>query len=184
MITIKKMRSVVKIAGLLIIFASFLSCKNITTETEELVSCPDSIAKLALDYAVKYSQADTEYEYGGQDLLRAIKIDCSGLVVNCYRYSTEGTGYALPFYDAAVKDFYQNYSVKTENPRPGDLIFMGDEDFPTHISIFVKEENGRIYFIDSTFKPEAGLNGVSERSYTKGDPKFISFGILLLRLLP
>jgi hypothetical protein len=52
------------------------------------------------------------------------------------------------------------------------------------MSIFVKKEDGNIYFIDSTYKPENELNGVTERYYPEDDPKFLSYGILLLYYHP
>jgi hypothetical protein len=159
-----------------------ISCHPLgDNDTFVLIECPGTIAKKALSYAIEYSHKDTQYEYGGQDYLRAIKIDCSGLVVNCYMYAIVNTEYFLPFTDAAVIDFYKKWTVKTNIPRPGDLIFMGDnENMPTHISICVKINDNNIYFIDSTFKPEEGIDGVSERFYRKDDPRFLSFGVLLL----
>jgi cell wall-associated NlpC family hydrolase len=147
-----------------------------------LAPCPAFIAQKALEYATEYSKADTEYQFGGQDLLRSIKIDCSGLVVNCYYYAIKNTMYSLPFDDAAVIDFYVLYSKKTTTPMPGDLVFMGDKaaSNPTHVGLFAREENGEIYFIDSTYKPVDGINGVSERHYPKNDDRFLSFGMLLL----
>jgi len=145
-----------------------------------LIPCPASTAQSALDYAREYVQGDTVYEYGGQDGLRAIRIDCSGLVVNCYHYALEGTGCSLPFEDAAVIDFYRDWTQETGTPRPGDLVFMGEGAVPDHMSMFVKSEGGYIYFIDSTFKPEDGIDGVSERYYPVGDTRFIAFGVLLL----
>jgi hypothetical protein len=133
---------------------------------------------------MEYSQKDTEYELGGQDLLRAIKLDCSGLIVNCYKYATDGTGYILPFTDAAVINFYKTYTIKTNVPRAGDIIFMGDnKNAPTHMSIFIRDDNEFIYFIDSTYKPEEGINGVTERFYHREDERFLSFGVLLLGML-
>ncbi|MDR1444082.1 MAG: C40 family peptidase [Treponema sp.] len=157
------------------------SCTGLN-QSPELTPCPADIARQALEYAFDYSTADTEYEFGGQDSLRAIKIDCSGLAVNCYKYAVAGTDYYLPFYDAAVINFFREWSVSTIDPRPGDLIFMGDDkNSPTHMSLFVKKEGGNIRFIDSTLKPEELINGVSERHYPENDERFLSFGILLLK---
>jgi hypothetical protein len=157
-----------------------LSCDDLS-RSSEFTPCPSAIAQKALEYAVECAHADTEYEWGGQDLLRSIKIDCSGLVVNSYNYAAAGSGFGLPFHDAAVINFYNTWSIPTINPRPGDLIFMGeDKNNPSHMSLFVKNENGNIYFIDSTLKPEEGINGVSERYYAENDGRFLSFGIVLL----
>ncbi len=146
-----------------------------------LIEAPDATAAEALRYAYRYVDEDTEYVYGGQDGLRTIRIDCSGLVVNCYGYAVSGTPYALPFDDAAVIDFFRTWTRGTTSPRPGDLAFMGDDPAaPSHIALFVKEAEGRIYFIDSTEKPEEGIDGVTERSYASDDARFLSFGRLLL----
>lgn len=167
---------------------SVLSCElplkqtNIPIDSISLLQAPEWLAIEALEYAKKYTIIDTEYFLGGQDWLRAIKIDCSGLVVNCYAYAVKNTQYTLPFADAAVINFYDKWTKITETPRPGDLIFMGDptELKPTHIAIFVKEDNEFIYFIDATSKPEEGINGVTERYYPKNDLRFKSFGAMLL----
>jgi hypothetical protein len=159
----------------------FLSSCDDLNRTSDFVPCPAEIAKRALEYALEYSHNDTEYEWGGQEPLRSIRIDCSGLIVNCYNYAIAETMFSLPFYDAAVINFYKEWSVPTNNPRSGDLIFMGeDKNNPSHMSLFVKTEGGNIYFVDSTLKPEDGINGVSERNYPKSDKRFLSFGVLLL----
>lgn len=61
------------------------------------------------------------------------------------------------------------------------MIFMGEESSNkiTHIAIFDREENGEIYFIDSTENEE--VNGVSERHYKKDSRKFKSFGVMKLK---
>jgi hypothetical protein len=160
------------------------ACKMIT-KNDILIECPSDIADKALSYAHEYADADTEYEWGGQDLLRSIKIDCSGLVVNCYSYAIAGTDYYLPFRDASVIDFYNKWTIQIDNPRPGDLIFMGDnKNYPTHMSIFEKNENGNIYFIDSTYKHDDEINGATERYYSEKDSRFLSYGALLLNYHP
>lgn len=156
-----------------------VSCSPIIDNN--LVECSEIIAKNALNYAIEYSNADTEYSWGGRDHLRSIKVDCSGLVVRCYQYAVNGTIYSLPFQDATVNTFFNYWSTKTDNPRKGDIIFMGDNiNNPTHMGLFVKEENAHIYFIDSTLKQEDNINGVSVRFYPKDDIRFLSFGRLLV----
>lgn len=169
----------------------FLSCQNEANDTirptidyQSLIPCPAETANSALDFATEYSQNVTEYELGGQDMLRSIKLDCSGLIVNCYKYATYQTEYTLPFTDAAVINFFEKYTIKTNVPRPGDILFMGDNrNQPTHMGFFVRDDNEYIYFIDSTYKPEEGINGVSERFYHREDKRFLSFGVLLLGML-
>jgi cell wall-associated NlpC family hydrolase len=167
---------------LLVVLAALLfSCQNDVSISSNLVECPAGIAERALFYAYNYSKADTEYELGGQDMLRAIRVDCSGLVVNCYKYATINTSYYLPFNDAAVINFYQEWTIETRTPKPGDLIFMGnDKNEPSHMAIFVENKGGNIYFIDSTRRPENGIAGVTKRYYAETDNRFLSFGILLL----
>jgi hypothetical protein len=161
----------------------FFSCKSDITVNDILAECPVDIADRALSYAYEYSEADTEYEWGGQDLLRTVKIDCSGLIVNCYVYAIRNTKYSLPFNDAAVINLYREWTVKTDLPRPGDLIFMGDDrDTPSHAAIFAKKKDDCIFFIDSTLKTTDAIDGVSERNYAESDPRFLSFGVLLLRI--
>ena len=162
----------------LIIVIILFSC---TENTPELIECPEAIAKKALIHAIDYSNADTEYSWSGREPLRSIKVDCSGLVVNCYKYAVNKTQYSLPFQDATVSTIFSQWSVKINSPRQGDLIFMGDnKNDPTHMSLFVKEDDAYIFFIDSTLKPEDNINGVSERFYPKDDNRFLSFGRLLV----
>ena len=133
-------------------FKSF-GMMHLQTSGGEPVDCPEDIAARAYGFAVQYKNSDTEYAWGGQDPLRTIRIDCSGLVVRCYQYAVAGTEYDLLFADETSAGMKQ-YSTETENPRAGDLIFMGDENSDTinHIAIYARRENGRIYFIDSTQK--------------------------------
>jgi hypothetical protein len=87
----------------------------------------------------------------------------------------------LPFYDAAVIDFFTQWSTATLSPRPGDLIFMGtNKNRPTHMCLYVREDDEYIYFIDSNTIPSINVNGVSERFYPKNYTGFLSFGRLLI----
>jgi len=157
-----------------------LSCTN--ENDLQLIECPKQIALNAINYAKEYVNADTQYEWGGRDPLRSIKIDCSGLILRCYEYAVNNTEYLLPFYNATVSTLFNKWSIKTDNPRAGDLIFMGDDkNDPTHISLFIRNDGMNIYFIDSTLKPEENINGVSERFYLIDDERFLSFGRLLIQ---
>lgn len=176
-----------KIFIIFFVFCFWGCYHNKNLNRTQFIACPKEIANKALLFAYKYKNSDTEYEWGGQDSLRAIKIDCSGLVVNCYQYAlNENIECKLPFYDASVKDIFNNYSFLTDSPNPGDIIFMGeaDKDFPTHIAIYVKEENNNIYFIDSTKKAAVdghpAINGVTERFYNKVDKRFKGFAKMKL----
>ena len=114
----------------------YISC-NSTFLNEKLYPIPDDIKDRVVYFAQKYTEANTEYEWGGNDALRAIKIDCSGLVVMCYKYALVHTEYELPFWDSTVNDMHTNWTIATQNPSPGDLIFMGDANSNTltHMAI-------------------------------------------------
>ena len=133
----------------------------------------DHIRKKALEYAQEYCRVDTEYYYGGQDMIRAIKVDCSGMVINCYKYAIANTGYKLLFDDTTAANLYSKFSDHTTNPKPGDLIFMGDTNSKTvnHIGIFVKKQGSTVYFIDATEG-----KGVAERNYDINNSKIKGFG--------
>jgi hypothetical protein len=164
------------------------ACSNsFSPDTVNKIECPKDIGEKVVEYAKMYVERDTEYEWGGQDFLEkngTIKIDCSGLIVNCFKYSVAGTRYSLFFDDAAVIDFYNMWTINVNDPRAGDLIFMGEVGNipPSHMSIFVRMDNENIYFIDTTLKDEEGINGVNERYYIKNDPKFISFARLIMKI--
>jgi len=145
-------------------------------QTQDFKAAPEYIRTRALEIAQYYIGMD--YEYGGQDhysTISALGIDCSGLVVNAYEEAVIGTPYALPFYDAAVVNFLNTYTTPIETPEPGDLTFMG-EDSVTHIAIYEKTAGDNIVFIDA-FETDGN---VQERSYDKDNPKFKSFGRLLV----
>ena len=144
--------------------------------------CPSEIAKLAFEYAKEYAAADTEYVYGGQDPLRAIRIDCSGLVIMCYTYALQGTDYKLIEPDMSSVYMYENAATITTTPRQGDLIFMGDDsNDPSiyHIAVFDRFEGDQVYFIDSTSQGQ--INGVSERHYARTNKKIKAYGIMKLK---
>jgi hypothetical protein len=164
---------------------SALSCSNLIIAGERgVVLCPEDVALRAEENARAYCAADTRYLWGAQDQPGApapLNIDCSGLVVNCFRAAAREAGYGLPFADASVEDFLEQYSVPIRNPRRGDVVFMGaPRQYPTHMGIFAGRDAGRIWFIDSTIKPEEQVDGVSLRSYPENDPRFLSFGRMLL----
>ena len=173
------MKKLLLAMGFLIIL---FSCEEIENSFD-LIEAPEQITNKALEYALKYKDADTEYYWGGRDYLRSIKIDCSGLVLRTYQYAVNGTQYTLPFQNATVNTFFNQWTVIIEDPRPGDIIFMGDDkNNPTHMSIFVENKEDYIYFIDSTLKPDENIDGVSERSYLENDSRFLSFGRLLVQV--
>ncbi len=161
----------------------YLSCVNIFTTNVhqyEKILAPEEVRVAALKYAHKYEELGAEYEWGAQDPLpQRLAVDCSGLVVRCYQYACRDYGYVLLFDDMTAAGM-QNYSIKIDTPEPGDLIFMGEEGIVSHIALFERREGNIIYFIDATEIPEQNINGVTERSYESTNPKFISFGRLLI----
>ncbi len=80
----------------------------------------------ALDYAKQYIAMGTTYEWGAQDPLPRLSVDCSGLVVRVYGYACEDLGYRLPFRDMNAAGMVKY--CKEVPPEPGDLIFMGDNN--------------------------------------------------------
>ena len=138
----------------------------------------DYIRSKALEYAKWYCQEDTKYVYGGQDPIpRVLKVDCSGMVINCYKYAVENTKYKLPFNDTTAANLHSTYSYPTNTPQPGDMVFMGEANSSkiSHIGIFVKKSGSTIYFIDAT----DGI-GVSQRSYDKSNSKIKGYGQIKL----
>lgn len=180
-VCVKRRREILP-AVLLLLSALFPSCGD--SENGTVVDCPAEIAARAFRFAELYRDSDTVYEWGGQDPVRsAIAIDCSGLVVMCYKYATVDTKYSLLLSDMSAGYMRENSAaiIELEQMRRGDLIFMGEEDSSdvTHIALFDCMENGSVYFIDSTEKDD--ISGVSRRSYSKDDGRFKAFGIMRLR---
>ncbi|MBO5137568.1 MAG: C40 family peptidase [Spirochaetaceae bacterium] len=151
------------------------------TKESNQILCPRYIKEKVVDFAYQYADADTFYEWGGQDPLRAIGIDCSGLVVRCYSYATSGTGYSLIQSDMSSAYMYESATSQTTTPEAGDLVFMGEVNSSaiTHVGIFVKKLGTEIYFIDST--DSGSTNGVSERSYDISNKKIKGYGIMKLK---
>lgn len=155
---------------------------NDTSRSYTIITAPKDIRVRAFRFAELYRDSDTEYEWGGQTPVRAaIKIDCSGLVVMCYKYALVDTKYLLIENDMSSNYIYEHASELIVSPEQGDLIFMGEEnsDKVTHIAIFDREENGEIYFIDST--DNGTVNGVTERHYPTDSKKFKAFGIMKIK---
>ena len=178
-----------KIRRYLIAALSFLiiSCNNGTEDNTSFteIDAPAEISERAYSFAELYEQSDTEYHLGGQDPVRAIQIDCSGLIIMCYKYALVDTMYQLLVSDMTANYMYKNASThiaKTELQK-GNLIFMGESDSSevTHIALYEKLENGRIYFIDSTQKDTNGdgindIDGVTYLNYSEDDSRFKAFG--------
>ena len=178
-----------KIRRYLIAALSFLiiSCNNGTDDKTSFteIDAPVEISERAYSFAELYEQSDTEYHLGGQDPVRAIQIDCSGLIIMCYKYALVDTKYQLLVTDMTANYMYTNASIHIDKAdlKKGNLIFMGEanSNSVTHIALFEKIDNGKIYFIDSTQKDTNGdgindIDGVSYRDYPEDDSRFKAFG--------
>lgn len=171
-----------KLLPFLFLLAFLASCTfNDDSDSKIVVDCPADIAARAFRFAELYEKSDTVYELGGQDPVRsAIAIDCSGLVVMCYKYAMVDTKYSLILSDMTATYMYENAAsiVPLEEMRQGDLIFMGEADSSrvTHIALFDCMENDCVYFIDATEKD--GISGVTRRFYGVGDARFKAFGVM------
>ena len=167
------------------LFSLFASCNlDDNSDLKIVVDCPAEIAARAFRFAELYEDSETIYEWGGQSPLRSIAIDCSGLVIMCYKYAMVDTKYSLLLPDMSANYMYENAAsiVPLEKMRQGDLIFMGEEgsENVTHIALFdCKDGNGNVYFIDSTEKEN--ISGVSRRFYESNDKRFKSFGVMKLQ---
>ncbi len=164
-----------------------ISCNNGTEDKTSFteIDAPAEISERAYSFAELYEQSDTEYHLGGQDPVRAIQIDCSGLIIMCYKYALVDTKYQLLVSDMTANYMYRNASthISKSDLKKGNLLFMGEADSSdvTHIALFEKLENGRIYFIDSTQKDTNGdgindIDGVTYRNYSEDDSRFKAFG--------
>ena len=183
-----------KVRRYLVAFLSLLliSCNNGTDDKTSFteIDAPNEISERAYSFAELYEQSATEYHLGGQDPVRAIHIDCSGLIVMCYKYALVDTKYQLLVSDMTANYMYTYASthIHKADLKKGNLIFMGEtnSDSVTHIALFDKLENGRIYFIDSTQKVTNGdgvndIDGVTYRDYEEDDSRFKAFGRMRLK---
>lgn len=181
----------IKTSYVVIFLACLCSCRQIDgVSIMQTIPAPEAVKSRAFEFAVLYEQSDTKYEWGGQDALRAIKLDCSGLVVMCYKYALVDTAYTLLFDDSTANDMCQKYSIPTQTPEKGDLIFMGEigTDAVTHIALFEKDENGKVCFIDATEKDSNGdgvidIDGVTRRCYPTDDERIKSYGVMKIGVL-
>ena len=167
---------------LLMLFNAALSFTACVTNSIEEVLAPAGVRERAVYYARKYIELGAEYEWGGQDPLpKRVVVDCSGLVIRCYEYATQDLGYFMLFSDtnsSGLKRYTKEISLN--ELTPGDILFMGERGIISHVALFVRIVDEYLVFIDSTNKPEEGINGVSERKYRIDDDRFLSFGRMLI----
>ena len=162
-------------------YSPYVTDGSYGSNQSNITNCPSPIAKSAFEYAKLYAASDTVYKLGAQDPLRSIQIDCSGLIIMCYKYALKNTGYSLVQSDMSSSYMYEHASIRTTTPRRGDLIFMGDSNSSkiTHVAIFDRFEGDQVYFIDST--SVGRTTGVSERHYSRNDKRIKSYGIMKLK---
>jgi hypothetical protein len=176
------------IAAILLTLA-LTSCATINGSYKIIEATDETRAKIVA-YARQYAERDSEYLLGGRPYLEkkgTLVIDCSGLIVRVCQYAVKGTQYSLLFDDATVRTLYTNYTSAINEPSPGDFIFMGESNPPTHMSIFISMDDNDIYFIDATQKEADEVNGydavdgVTLRHYPRDDTRFLSFARLLVK---
>lgn len=165
----------------ILIFSScsfeFLTGIRYVTSSFTTIDCPTEIISRAFKFAELYEKEDTVYEWGGEDPLRnTIGIDCSGLVIMCYKYAMVDTEYKLLNEDMTAQNIHDYASTKksVSSVQKGDLVFIGPEGSKeiTHIGFFEKYEDNIVYILDSS----SGSNGVHYNSYSFDSKKIKGYG--------
>lgn len=165
----------------ILIFSScsfeFLTGIRYVTSPFTTIDCPTEIISRAFKFAELYEKEDTVYEWGGEDPLRnTIGIDCSGLVIMCYKYAMVDTEYKLLNEDMTAQNIHDYASTKksVETVQKGDLVFIGPEGSKeiTHIGFFQKYEDNIVYILDSS----SDSNGVHYNSYSVDSKKIKGYG--------
>lgn len=148
--------------------------------TNKGIEAPESIRLKAYESAAYYVYKKIPYVWGGDYYIeptRSNGVDCSGLIINNYKYAVKDTEYSLPFSDSTAQNMYLKYTNPVSNPEKGDLIFWRNkQDQIYHVAIFEKESGDYYYFIDST--EFEGVNGVTYR-YIKKSSVFTVKRLLL-----
>lgn len=146
--------------------------------TYTTIDCPTEIISRAFKFAELYEKEDTVYDWGGEDpLLNVIGIDCSGLVIMCYKYAMVDTSYKLINDDMTAQNIHDYASTKksVNTVQKGDLVFIGANDTTkkiTHIGFFQKYENDTVYILDSS----SGSNGVHYNTYSVDSKMIKGYG--------
>ena len=165
----------------ILIFSScsfeFLTGIRYVTSPFTTIDCPTEIISRAFKFAELYEKEDTVYEWGGEDPLRnTIGIDCSGLVIMCYKYAMVDTEYKLLNEDMTAQNIHDYASTKKSvgTVQKGDLVFIGPEGSKeiTHIGFFEKYEDNIVYILDSS----SDSNGVHYNSYSVDSKKIKGYG--------
>lgn len=155
----------------------FLTGIRYVTSSFTTIDCPTEIISRAFKFAELYEKEDTVYEWGGEDPLRnVIGIDCSGLVIMCYKYAMVDTEYKLLNEDMTAQNIHDYASTKKSvgTVQKGDLVFIGPEGSKeiTHIGFFQKYEDNIVYILDSS----SDSNGVHYNSYSVDSKKIKGYG--------
>lgn len=155
----------------------FLTGIRYVTSSFTTIDCPTEIISRAFKFAELYEKEDTVYEWGGEDPLRnTIGIDCSGLVIMCYKYAMVDTSYKLINEDMTAQNIHDYASTKKSvgTVQKGDLVFIGPENSNkiTHIGFFQKYEDNIVYILDSS----SGSNGVHYNTYSVDSKKIKGYG--------
>lgn len=165
----------------ILIFSScsfeFLTGIRYVTSSFTTIDCPTEIISRAFKFAELYEKEDTVYEWGGEDPLRnTIGIDCSGLVIMCYKYAMVDTEYKLLNEDMTAQNIHDYASTKKSvgTVQKGDLVFIGPEGSKeiTHIGFFQKYEDNIVYILDSS----SDSNGVHYNTYSVDSKKIKGYG--------
>lgn len=165
----------------ILIFSScsfeFLTGIRYVTSSFTTIDCPTEIISRAFKFAELYEKEDTVYEWGGEDPLRnTIGIDCSGLVIMCYKYAMVDTEYKLLNEDMTAQNIHDYASTKKSvgTVQKGDLVFIGPEGSKeiTHIGFFEKYEDNIVYILDSS----SDSNGVHYNTYSVDSKKIKGYG--------
>lgn len=165
----------------ILIFSScsfeFLTGIRYVTSSFTTIDCPPEIISRAFKFAELYEKEDTVYEWGGEDPLRnTIGIDCSGLVIMCYKYAMVDTEYKLLNEDMTAQNIHDYASTKksVSSVQKGDLVFIGPEGSKeiTHIGFFEKYEDNIVYILDSS----SDSNGVHYNTYSVDSKKIKGYG--------
>ena len=148
----------------ILIFSScsfeFLTGIRYVTSSFTTIDCPTEIISRAFKFAELYEKEDTVYEWGGEDPLRnTIGIDCSGLVIMCYKYAMVDTEYKLLNEDMTAQNIHDYASTK----KSVGTVQKG---------FFEKYEDNIVYILDSS----SGSNGVHYNTYSVDSKKIKGYG--------
>lgn len=156
--------------------ALFMGCDISGTGLHEASAETRAFAADAVEsyLGVPYAFGGADW-YGPRHIGNSGGVDCSGLVINVYRFATGKTGQLLPFEDATVATLHMRWTKAVTTPERGDLIFMGEESVD-HVAIFDHEESGMVYFTDAY-----SVDGMVERrSYPLNSPKLMGYARMLV----